>query len=217
MKIVIQCAASKAPNAGYLTRSDGKPVLFVAKPEQAPVSDKYIYARPDDSAEEGETWRQLLLDYNKHPITNPLKLNPAYLLYNNPTYDLLVKQYGSDNVFILSAGWGLITAEFLTPKYDITFSPSAENYKRRRKQDHYHDLCLLPNDSDDDLVFFGGKDYLPLFCELTRKYQGHRLVFYNSAVQPNAPGCTLIRYQTSTRTNWHYPCAKDFMYGNIGI
>ena len=30
MKIVIQCAAKKDPNAGYLLNGEGKPVLFVA-------------------------------------------------------------------------------------------------------------------------------------------------------------------------------------------
>jgi len=219
MKIVIQCAAKKDPCAGFLTNGDGKPVLFVANPETAPPSDAYRYACPDDPAKSGKSWRELLIDYNNRAGNNPLNLSPAYKLYSNTTYGQLVHQYGADNVFILSAGWGLIGAEFLTPKYDITFAqtPGDQKYKQRSKRDRYHDLCMLPNDSDDELVFFGGKGYLPLFCELTRNYQGHRFVFYNSVVQPNTPGCTLIRYPTSIRTNWHYACAKDFVAGKIGI
>ena len=76
---------------------------------------------------------------------------------------------------------------------------------------------MLPTEADNDLVFFGGKGYLPLFCGLTRSYSGHRFVFYNSNVEADTPGCTLIRYPTTTRTNWHYSCAKDFMSGTIGI
>lgn len=219
MKIVIQCAAKKDPNAGYLVNADGKPVLFVANPDQAPPSDTYFYARPDDLAENGRTWRELLIDYNNQAENNRLSLSPAYKLYDNPTYEQLVNQYGADNVFILSAGWGLISAEFLTPKYDITFAQTSkyEKYKQRGKRDQYYDLCMLPSDSNDELVFFGGKGYLPLFCELTQNYQGHRFVFYNSGIEPDTPGCTLIRYPTTTRTNWHYSCAKDFMVGKIGV
>ena len=54
-------------------------------------------------------------------------------LYKNSAYEYLVNQLGEDKVFILSAGWGLIPAPFLTPDYDITFSGNAEAYKRRRK------------------------------------------------------------------------------------
>ena len=119
-------------------------------------------------------------------------------------------------VFILSAGWGLIGAEFLTPSYDITFSLSADRYKRRRNSDRYHDLCMLRENTDDDIVFFGGKDYLPLFCALTAKSRGRRLVYYNSGNVPRLSGCTLKRYETTTRTNWHYECVHAFLEGQIG-
>ena len=59
------------------------------------------------------------------------------------------------NTYILSAGWGLINSEFLTPYYDITFSAAADNYKRRRKADTYRDFCMLPEDVDELIVFFG--------------------------------------------------------------
>ncbi|MES9874480.1 MAG: hypothetical protein ABW146_15315 [Candidatus Sedimenticola sp. 6PFRAG7] len=219
MKIVIQCAAKKDPNAGYLINGEGKPVLFVANPEKAPPSDICLYAHPDDLAERGKTWRELLIDYNNRTENNPLNLCPAYTLYSNSTYALLVDRFGADNVFILSAGWGLISAEFLTPKYDITFAqtPRDQKYKQRSNWGQYRDICMLPTEADDDLVFFGGKGYLPLFCALTRSYRGHRFVFYNSNIEPDTPGCALVRYPTTTRTNWHYSCAKDFMAGTIGI
>lgn len=157
----------------------------------------------------------MLLQYNASPSRNPLNLYPAFQLYIHPAYGQLAKRFGIEKTYILSAGWGLITASFLTPFYDITFSKSAEKYKWRKTSDSYRDLRMLPNDADEPIVFFGGQDYLPLFCELTKGVRGPRTVFYNSAQSPKAPGCSLIRYVTSTRTNWHYKCAKDFATGNV--
>ena len=212
MIIVIQCAASKNRNAGRLMTSSGKPVMFVADPQGAPASHGLVYAHPDDQLDTGVTWRQLLLKYNEHPENNPFGLYPAYRLYENKTYERLTTRFGLENVFILSAGWGLIGASFLTPQYDITFSSSAESYKRRTKRQRYGDICMLP-ESADDVVFLGGKDYLPLFCELTSSERGRKTVFYNSRTIPEAQGCRLERFETATRTNWHYECASALIEG----
>jgi len=40
-------------------------------------------------------------------------------------------------------------------------------YKRRRKADRYEDFRMLPEEMEDEIVFFGGKDYIALFCEST--------------------------------------------------
>jgi hypothetical protein len=104
----------------------------------------------------------------------------------------------------------------LTPYYDITFSAAADAFKRRRKSDSYHDLCMMPGDVDEPVVFFGGKDYLPLFCELTRSVRSKRIVFYNSAQAPSAPGCSIVRFNTATRTNWHYECVEAILAGRLG-
>lgn len=207
MIVVIQCAATKRPSAGRLKSRDGRPVVFVANPAMAPVDDGCLYARPDDASQNGETWRALLSSYNKSNA-NPLGLLPAYRLYENAAYGLLADRFGVDKLYILSAGWGLISAGFLTPYYDITFSPSAEAYKRRRKSDIYRDFCMLPMATEEPITFLGGKDYVPLFCSLTIAAKGKRTAFYNSAKSPEAIGCTLERFPTSTRTNWHYECAK---------
>ena len=73
MIVVIQCAARKSRNAGHLVTTDGKPVTFVAHPEIAPTTDK-LYARPDDDAGGGKSWRDILLAYNRQPDGNPLGL-----------------------------------------------------------------------------------------------------------------------------------------------
>src|SRR5262245_6769757 len=132
MKVVIQCAARKDPAAASLCAADGRPVLFLAHPDLAPSSARNAYARPDDISDDGRTWRARLSEHNAGGA-NPLDLRPAYRLYANDMYRALVERFGIDNVFILSAGWGLIPALFPTPLYDITFTQQADPWKRRGK------------------------------------------------------------------------------------
>ncbi len=213
MKIVIQCAASKDPEAGTLTTKSGTPVLFVADPARAPARTDVEYARPDDRAEHGQRWRDVLLLYNLQPGINPLGLLPAWRLYRHPAYGKLVERFGEANVFILSAGWGLIRSDFLTPAYDITFSAQAELFKRRRALDAYADFNMLEGRDAEPVAFFGGKDYLPLFYRLTENYAGPRIAAFNSALEPQAHGFRFVRYHTRTRTNWHYEAVNAFMDG----
>ena len=217
MIVVIQCAATKRQSAGCLVSAGGRRVVFVARPEAAPADSARLYARPDDPSGNGKSWREMLSEYNEHPRNNPLSLCPAWQLYENPAYGQLVKAFGVANVFILSAGWGLISASFLTPNYDITFSASAAEYKRRRKADRYRDFCMLPSDDNSEIVFLGGKDYVPLFCSLTSAVRNNKTVFYNSAFPPDAPACRLKKFPTSTRTNWHYECAGALIEGKTVI
>lgn len=218
MIAVIQCQGRKQPDAGSLKSASGLKVYFVAHPERAPSDHSLIYARPDDPSDYGPTWRQVLLDYNRQP-DNPLRLLPAARLYRDDIYGRLVKRFGMQNIFILSAGWGLIRADFLTPAYDITFSQSArgdDSYKRRRKSDHFADFCMLPADTAEDVVFFGSKEYAPLFCSLTNDSKATRTVFYNTAQPPAAPGCVMRRYSDARRnTNWQFDCANAFLDGTI--
>lgn len=213
MKIVIQCAASKDPAAGMMTTSDGTPVLFVADPARAPVRTDIVYARPDDFAEDGQRGRDGLLLYNLQPGDNPLGLLPAWRLYRHPVYGKLIERFGEAKIFILSAGWGLIRSDFLTPAYDITFSAQAEPFKRRRPSDAYSDFNMLEGQQNEPVAFFGGKDYLPLFCRLTTNYAGPRIVAFNSASLPEAHGVRFVRYHTRTRTNWHYEAVNAFLDG----
>jgi hypothetical protein len=127
----------------------------------------------------------------------------------------LADRFGLSKLYILSAGWGLIAADFLTPYYDITFSQSADSYKRRRKADHYDDFRMLPDDTEEEVLFFGGKDYLPLFCSLTRSVRTTKTAFYNSAQRPQVTDCALVRFDTTTRTNWHYECANAFLSSDV--
>jgi hypothetical protein len=213
--VVIQCAGSKRKNAGFLKTQDGRPVLFVAHPELAPPAAHCVYARPDDASDAGGTWRDQLLAYNASPGNNPLALLPAFELYENDIYRALVKQFNLEKTYILSAGWGLINAAFLTPSYDITFSAKADNFVRRRKPDAFCDLSMIPANTTEQVIFFGSKEYVPLFAALTGAVRGERIVFYNSVTAPSALGCNLIRFETRIRTNWQYECAAAFLRGDL--
>ena len=231
--VVIQCAASKRSDTGYLLRTVGRGdiarVMFVAQPDLAPENDDHIYAHPDDQAQAGLSWREELMRYNADDELlrlrsdaikvggNPLELRRAWRLYTHPIYEELYRKFGPDNLYILSAGWGIIRADFLVPNYDITFSGNAEKYKRRGKRDTYDDFRMLPENTNNPIVFFGGKDYVNLFCELTSQVQGPRYVFYNSVNPPDAPGCRLHRFDTSARTNWHYTAARAYAEGRVGL
>jgi hypothetical protein len=214
---IIQCAGTKRPHAGQLLRKDGKRVRFVADPAGAPPEDGVVYARPDDISDRRVSWRSVLLEYNREGDVTPFRLVPAWRLYRNDVYARLVRKLGIGNVYILSAGWGLIAASFLTPDYDITFSKVKREvkYKQRRKGDRYDDFNMLPDNTRERVVFFGGKDYLPLFSKLTWSIRGKRTVFFNSKDVPNVPGCELRLFETDASTNWHYLCANAFVEGNL--
>jgi hypothetical protein len=210
---VIQCAARKRPEAGHLETPSGQPVTFVANPRAIEPDDDMLYEHPDDTSGYGGTWRDTLLKYNQDLSKNPLRLLPAWQLYDEPTYGRLAKHVGVENLFILSAGWGLIRADFLTPVYDITFSGQAEAYKHREQTAEYRDLNML-GAVTDDIVFFGGKDYLRQFCKLTAAAKGRRIVFYK-AKNARAAGCELRYFESSNPRKWHYECANAFVNGEL--
>jgi len=220
--IVILCASRKQEYAGHLRTSDGQDVMFVANPHAhgAPPNG----ARPDDVSDTGEPWRDVLEEYNeeyKASGDNPLRLLPAWQLYKDPiykSYEILVRHYGKERVYILSAGWGLIRADFLTPDYDITFSTASnvKLYQRRHRQDKYDDF-KLPSDVAESAVFFGSRNYIDFFCRMTSRVrvQRQRMIFWAGNNKPDASGCMLREYKTTLRTNWHYKCAKEFAEGRL--
>ena len=191
--------------------------MFVANPDLAPPGEEFVFARPDDLSHTGESWRTVLRRYNGSPGDNWYGLLPAWRLYGNPTYERLAEHFALNRLYVLSAGWGLIPAGFLTPNYDITLGATRreDRYKRRRRHDNWRDFRRLPADASEPLVFFGGKAYVPLFCSLTAGSASRRIVFY-AGKEPNAPGCGLERFG-SPFTNWHYQCANAFVEGTVRL
>ena len=201
MRVVIQCAARKQPGAGSFIAVDGRKVLFVAHPGLAPPEAGLVHARPDDASEDGRSWRQRLVAYNAVPDGNALELLPAWRLYRHDAYGALVERFGPELVFILSAGWGLIPSTMLTPLYDITFSSQAKPWMRRCKQDRYEDFAPMPNDGED-ILFLGGRDYLPLFCGCFR----HQLLLPRPYLVLTKPLRLDIQCQraASVKIGWKY-------------
>ena len=233
MKVVIQCAASKHNCAGKLRTRSGEEVLFVADPERCvsvPVGMRY--ARPDDPCgEKAATWRDLLKRYNEQP-DNPCKLFRAADLYTpkehvfRNLYRELVGAFGWDNVFILSAGWGLIRADFWTPDYNITFSAQGKKDKpwvwrnpkdRLRSWLDFNHLQDAPIVQDEPIHFFGGKDYLPTFYALVETVPGKKIVHYKGDVEHRS-SIDYEKYEGPEKDRtWHYRAAKDFVAGRASV
>jgi len=174
-----------------------------------------LYAHPDDQSDRlYQTWRERVVAENQRPTLGQ-PLLPAGQLYAPKVFAALERHLGPERLFILSAGWGLVRADFLLPAYDITFSKAADRYKRRGKTHRFDDFNALSTEPEDDTVFLGGKDYVPLFASLTTSILGRRLVFFRSEAPPDVPGCATHRYCTGTRTNWHYECAKALVSGAL--
>ena len=148
MKIVIQCSGSKAKTAGSF-HHDGKPVAFVAHPELLPSTSESWFARPDDAIPgRTTTWREHLAAYN-NAGTNPDRLARAGSLYSPSAYRSALNAVGSEKLYILSAGWGLVRSDYFLPRYDITFSSQADPWQRRRSRDVFHDFNqLTANESE---------------------------------------------------------------------
>lgn len=111
VKIVIQCAGRKNAAKNTFLAPNGRRVVFVARPDLAPRERGTTHAHPDDAAANGRSWRQELVAYNSAAKANPLGLLPAYQLYAHDAYRNLVDKFGVEQVFILSAGWGIIPAD----------------------------------------------------------------------------------------------------------
>ena len=79
----------------------------MADPSKVPPSDRYVGARPDDAAEGNASWRDLLVQYNQTPSSDPFGLLPAIDLYENDAYRQLAAKARRSNTYILSAGWAL--------------------------------------------------------------------------------------------------------------
>jgi len=216
MKVVIQCSATKDEAAGSFTLN-GRRVEFVAHPEFHTKAGPEALFKPDDTIPStSTTWREHLLAYNRRS-ENPDRLLRAADLYSPEIYRSLLHYVGTANLFILSAGWGLINADFLVPDYDITFSSKAKSWKRRTKRDKFFDFAQLTQSDlsvGEHIYFFGGKDYLPLYYSLTRTLVARKVIYFASARIPKDQDFEYIPYGTAG-TNWHYRCAKDFIEGRI--
>ena len=252
MKVVIQCASSKRLRSGIMKTSLGQKgveVLFVANPGPCKAdrnackstSGKVRCVRPDDLCEqEMLTWHEKLRRYNQEQKQdNPYNLSRAAALYTpaqpfSDVYRELADRYEWKNVFILSAGWGLIAADYLIPQYNITFSRQAKkggctytwvNPKSAcedvsRITNHLASTSLSPN---EEIHFFCGLDYLGLCYALTKHLPGLKVIHFKSSKLDSGGGlkrdssfCYEKYGGPEKDRTWPYRAATDFMADQRG-
>lgn len=220
MKIIVQCAGRKDRMAGSFLFS-GKKVKFVSRPEIAALEEAtdFSYFRPDDvNPDSGKTWREMLVEYNAAG-GNLLHLLPAVDLYGNSIYKA-TKHYAaqiSAELYILSAGWGLVRAEFLLPDYNITFARQSNipKYAIRTASAKFNDFNQVrPAGPEEEVHFFGGKDYLPLFCSLTADLGGRKIIHHHGGLPIKQESFEYLAFtpaKPQRKTNWHYECLRRFI------
>ncbi|QQS04451.1 MAG: hypothetical protein IPK50_19495 [Fibrobacterota bacterium] len=214
MIIVIQCAGSKASNAGTI-KHDGQSVSFVARPHLATPVYGTLFARPDDVIPgESRTWRDLILETNANKASQNGLLQAADL-YRHPAYARLKASIPLTNIFILSAGWGLVRGDFRLPDYDITFSSSADSVNRRLESDSgFLDFNQLPNatfEPGEEIHFFGGSSYLPLFIQMAGSLQCRKVIHFKSEKTRLPEGFDGTQHFGTITTNWHYSALTEFL------
>jgi hypothetical protein len=207
-KVIIICSSKKKKS-----NFDNYPnIKFKA------VSNNINEFHPEDLVPNSKiNWREYLVNHQ-----NDENLLCAYDLYSKNVYHVLHEKF-KQSLYILSAGWGLVHSEFKLPNYDITFSKNAE-LKTKRKMNgliNYNDFNQLNASENEDIIFIGSVDYLPLFFKLTENLKNRKLIFY-FGIGGNLPKPTLnidsfkfIRYESSNNRSWHYDLANDLSRGFI--
>lgn len=217
MKIIISCCDRKN---GEPFRHNGEEINFVSHVNEVLINNEF-YFHPDDLVpNENITWRELIA---QQELNN--NLTTAHELYSPPIYNSLFQNYGND-LYIFSAGWGIVRADFRLPKYNITFSNNNNIpiYARRNHNDIFNDFNQLQGINENErIIFIAGSDYVLPFCELSAPLPNEKIIIYKSGlVLNNNPylnnnNFQFIHYQTTTRTNWHYEFARRLINNEFEI
>lgn len=214
--IVFVCCERKN---GEVFQHNGSKIHFVSRPDSCTQIDGNKYVRPDDLIEGEEmTWRDLIiLQEDRYDLV------AAYELYNHPIYRELYNHF-NQNLYIFSAGWGIVRADYKLPQYDITFSRSAPRYSRRKKNDEFNDFNQLNiRNSEDDILFIGGADYILPFCKLTKYLPNNKIIIYKSRLTAEMEefnrrtDFSFEEYYGINRpfTNWHYTYVRNELLNNL--
>jgi hypothetical protein len=166
-----------------------------------------------------KTWRDLVKEQN-HP-----DLVPAYSLYHRDIYRDLHNEFGS-HFYILSAGWGIIKADFKIPVYNITYSrdPGFPEHAKRIDNYGWEDFNHLQDDvvkfdPDSEIILFAGSSYVPPFRDMTRSIVSflHRkrikitIKYKRQTVPQPGDGFKYDYYSTNLNRIWYYKAAEKFL------
>ena len=217
MKIVIGCSKNKIADPFVY---NGKEIEFTAYPKKA-TKENCDFFHPDDIiTQRGISWRDLV-EQLQHEENN--NLVASCKIYKRKIYKDLYNKFG-DNLLIFSAGWGIITAQYRIPCYDISFSSNSPSYSKRLKtsifQDHNH---LIGTADNENIVLIAGYEYALAFCKITKNLKNKKIIFYknrnllknNEFVERD--DFEFIYYQTTINTNWQYDLAKRLISNSIEI
>jgi len=226
MSKIIIFPCSKGKKEKYW-ENKGQKVEFVANPnpDNCAKSQGFLHCHPDDiNTDTGKTWRQELQDYNEYcqrTNKNPFGLYKACELYepkrNKQIYNQLYQNFKS-RLFILSAGWGLVRADYLLPHYDITLKENVAICNRRTKQRKFDDFNhLAQNIQQDDIVLFPIlNDYIDLFHELTKRLTQKKFVFAQDKppeIDAWQTEAYIFKKYDRKHTSWQYKWAEDAING----
>jgi hypothetical protein len=240
--IVIQCQGRKKEEQKSW-RWGSQQVIFVADKEKYAHSNgasALVPYEPDDPVSNGSTitWRQMFLEYyqtKRKPavLQEADGLPEAWQLYKDSVYEHLVRHYGKENVFILSAGWGLVNADYRLPPYNITFSTaentpkyartSVEKLWQRLEPLNYNPLCKIAN-KDTTIYFFGSEKYRDLLYYYADPIPAIKVVFYKSKKKPedrenysfvNVDGQLKKLDIKLANVRYPYKCAQLFIEGKL--
>jgi hypothetical protein len=220
VRIVIQCAGSKDLAAPTLSRH-GTELKFVAYPKIVHSNE----CAPWDEIPglDGNTWIDCVRNYNDKKtlppgiaVSNGQNLTRAGSLYRRSIYQKLINSVGSHNVYILSAGWGLVYTDDKIPSYDITFSSSVKIPKDARITSAVrtnYDTVRQIIDGDEDIHLFITAEYAMYWMSLFPGMGGRCVVLHwrqGQATPLGWAGQTFFHNCGSCKTNWHYIAAKQF-------
>lgn len=207
MKVILSCCDRKNGTPFF---HEGKEITFISHVKKNLPDGLHVH--PDDSILNNSiTWRSIINEQGSRD-----DLIPAYELYKPDVYKLLFERY-HDDLFIFSAGWGIVKASFKLPKYNITFSKNKNIpiHARRNHEDFFNDFNQLVGiDENERIILIAGSDYVLPFCHLTKGLPNKKTIIYksqnllNNNPYLNDHNYEFIHYQTNTRTNWHYEFAK---------
>lgn len=227
MKIVIQCAGRKENTAETFTMN-GIAHAFVAKPGGV------NQVRPWDeiSTLAGKTWIDCVQAYRNKArweifqqagigVSGSGQLLECGRLYLPDAYTALISSFGKENVYILSAGWGLVRADVRIPMYDVTFSTATDVCQcakiTPRSRSKYPSISDdIPG--DDAIHFFMTPKYVEYWSKSFSGEDGdrQRYVFHWLKGAKNLPavihGGNVIWHELGDmRTNWHYAAVGQFL------
>lgn len=216
--IPVLCCSSEKNNNQFIYKDDQPAVKFVASPRGVSQDGVKFYKPDDKIPEENRTWRDLVLE-QKHN-----NLVPAYLLYKRDIYRELYNEFRGQ-FYILSAGWGIIRADFKIPAYDITYSTAGDmpEYVKRTDNYGYKDINHLKDDfsklgRDTEVILFAPYDYVRPFCNMTQsipfnkktiKFRSKKI--HNDFLLLGKKGYDFDYFPDGGPHDWFYKAAEVFL------